>query len=169
MAGPAPAYQPTFSDAQVAECRALIRRQSAPQARVYRAKLALLLHGQPALDNEAAGRRLGKHANWVRYWRKAQTSPSPLRHMFAPGSGRESGSLTGGSPTTTTVSPSPRRVFLPFITASMCQVGRGGVCKAWATEGFRLADKSGRGRQPVFPPAAGGDGEGVGVRDPRAA
>ncbi len=94
----------------MAECRALIRRQSAPQARVYRAKLALLLHGQPALANEAAGRRLGKHANWVRSWRKA-----------------------------------------------------------WATEGFRLADKSGRGRKPVFPPAAGGDGEGVGVRDPRAA
>jgi len=71
----------------------LIRRQSAPQARVYRAKLALLLHGQPALANEAAGRRLGKHANWVRSWRKA-----------------------------------------------------------WATEGFRLADKSGRGRKPVSPP-----------------
>jgi hypothetical protein len=70
MAGPAPTYQPTFSDAQVAECRALIRRHNAPQAQVYRAKLALLLHAQPALDNEAAGRRLGKHANWVRYWRK---------------------------------------------------------------------------------------------------
>ena len=53
-----------------------------------------------------------------------QTSPSPLRHMFAPGSGRESGSLTGGSPTNTTVSPSLLRVFLPFMTASMCQVGR---------------------------------------------
>jgi hypothetical protein len=70
MAGPAPAYQPTFSEAQLAECQALIRRQSAPQARVYRAKLALLLHAHPALDNVAAGRRLGKHENWVRYWRK---------------------------------------------------------------------------------------------------
>jgi hypothetical protein len=70
MAGPAPTYQPTFSDAQVAECRALIRRHNAPQAQVYRAQLALLLHAQPALDNEAAGRRRGKHANWVRYWRK---------------------------------------------------------------------------------------------------
>ena len=70
MAGPVPTYRPTFSEAQVAECRALIRRQSAPQAQVYRAKLALLLHEQPALDNEAAVRRLGKHANWVRYWRK---------------------------------------------------------------------------------------------------
>jgi hypothetical protein len=110
MAGPAPAYQPAFSAAQVADCQALIRRQSAPQAQVYRAKLALLLHAQPGLDNEAAGRALGKHANWVRYWRKT-----------------------------------------------------------WARDGFRLADKAGRGRKPVFPPSAGGDGQGVGVRAPRAA
>jgi hypothetical protein len=110
MAGPAPAYQPAFSEAQVAECQALIRRQSAPQAQVYRAKLALLLHARPRLDNEAAGRALGKHANWVRYWRKR-----------------------------------------------------------WATEGFRLADRAGRGRKPVFPPSAGGAGQGVGVRAPRAA
>ncbi len=71
MAGPAPRYQPTFFEAQIAACRALVRRQNAPQAQVYRAKLALLLHDDPALDNEAAGRQLGKHANWVRYWRKA--------------------------------------------------------------------------------------------------
>lgn len=70
MAGPAPTYQPTFSAAQIADCRALIRRQSAPQAQVCRAKLALLLHDAPRLDNEAAGRALGKHANWVRYWRR---------------------------------------------------------------------------------------------------
>jgi hypothetical protein len=70
MTGPAPTYQPTFSDAQVADCRALLRRHRAPQAQVYRAKLALLLHDQPALDNEAAGRALGKHANWVRSWRR---------------------------------------------------------------------------------------------------
>ena len=88
----------------------MIRRQSAPPARVYRAKLALLLHGPPARDNAAAGRRPGKHANGGRSWRKAR-----------------------------------------------------------ATEGFRRADKGGRGRKPVSPPAAGGEGEGVGVREPRAA
>ncbi len=71
MAGPAPRYQPTFFEAQIAACRALVRRQNAPQAQVYRAKLALLLHDDPALDNEAAGRQLGEHANRVRYWRKA--------------------------------------------------------------------------------------------------
>ena len=66
MAGPAPAYQPLFSEAQVAECQALRRRHNAPPAQVYRAKLALLLHASPGRDNEAAGRRRGKHANWVR-------------------------------------------------------------------------------------------------------
>ncbi len=110
MSGPAPTYQPTFSEAQVAECRALVRRQSAPQAQACRAKLALLLHDDPALDNEAAGRQLGKHANWVRYWRKA-----------------------------------------------------------WVQDGFRLTDRGGRGRKPAFPPSSGRDGQGAGLRDPRAA
>jgi hypothetical protein len=105
MAGPAPTYQPTFSEAQIVECRALIRRQNAPQAQVYRAKLALLLHAAPGLDNEAAGRQLGKHANWVRYWRKT-----------------------------------------------------------WARDGFRLADKPGRGRKPAFSPSGGRHGQGAGLR-----
>ncbi len=70
MAGPAPKYQPTFTDEQLAACRRLLRRHSAPQAQVARARLALLLHEAPALDNVAAGRRLGKHENWARYWRK---------------------------------------------------------------------------------------------------
>jgi hypothetical protein len=70
MAGPAPVYQPTFTAAQVALCERTARQHNAPQARVYRAKLALLLHERPALDNVAAGQRLGKHENWVRYWRR---------------------------------------------------------------------------------------------------
>jgi hypothetical protein len=37
MAGPAPTYQLTFTEAHVAACRALLRRQTAPQAQVYRA------------------------------------------------------------------------------------------------------------------------------------
>jgi hypothetical protein len=110
IAGPAPSYQPTFTAEQVALCERTVRQHSAPQAHVYRARLALLLHGEPALDNEAAGRRLGKHANWVRYWRKR-----------------------------------------------------------WATEGFGLGDKPGRGRKPAFSPGAGGDGQGAGLRGAGAA
>ncbi len=70
MAGPAPTYQPTFAADDLAECERTIRRHHAPQHQVARARLALLLHAQPALDNVAAGRRLGKHANWVRAWRR---------------------------------------------------------------------------------------------------
>ena len=41
--------------------------------------------------------------------------------------------------------------------------------RTWATEGFRLTDQPGRGRKPAFPPAGGGDGQGVGLRGARAA
>jgi hypothetical protein len=88
MAGPAPAYQPTFTAAEVALCERTLRQHSAAQAQVYRARLALLLHEQPALDNEAAGRRLGKHANWVRYWRKRWATEG-FRLFDQPGRGRK--------------------------------------------------------------------------------
>ena len=105
-----PAYQPTFTAEQVALCQQTVRQHTAPQAQVYRAKLALLLHATPALDNVAAGRRLGKHENWVRYWRRI-----------------------------------------------------------WATEGFRLPDKPGRGRKPTLSPPRRGDGQGAGLRSAGAA
>ena len=110
MAGPAPKYQPTFTADELALCERTARRAHAPQNQVARARLALLLHAQPALDNVAAGRRLGKHQNWVRYWRKA-----------------------------------------------------------WATAGFRLADKGGQGRKPAFSPSGGGDGAGARLRAADAA
>ena len=107
MPGPAPSYQPTFTDEQVGQCRRVVRQHTAPQAQVYRAKLALLLHEAPTLDNVSAGRRLGKHENWVRYWRRR-----------------------------------------------------------WATDGFRLTDKPGRGRKPTLSPPPGGHGDGAGLRTP---
>lgn len=105
MAGPAPTHQPLITAEEVATCQALLRRHSAPQAQVFRAQLAVLLHADPACDSEAAGRRLGKHGNWVRYWRRS-----------------------------------------------------------WATDGFRLTDRPGRGRKPRVSPPAGGDRGGAGVR-----
>ncbi len=110
MPGPAPLYQPTFAAEQVAACERVVRQHTAPQAQVARAKLALLLHAQPRLDNPRAARQLGKHENWVRYWRRS-----------------------------------------------------------WATEGFRLADKPGRGRKPAFPPSGRGHGHGAGLRAARPA
>ncbi len=105
MPGPPPTYQPTFTPEQVAVCEQMVRRQSAPQAHVSRARLALVLHANPALDNVTASRRLGKHANWVRYWRRI-----------------------------------------------------------WATTGFRLTDRPGRGRKPTVSPPVGGDGQSLGLR-----
>jgi hypothetical protein len=41
--------------------------------------------------------------------------------------------------------------------------------RAWATAGFRLTDKPGRGRKPAFSPAASRDGQGPRLRAARAA
>ena len=110
MPGPAPAYQPTFADEQIVQCQRLVRQHTAPQAQVYRAKLALLLHDYPALDNVTAGKHLGNHENGVRYWRRI-----------------------------------------------------------WASEGFRLTDKPGRGRKPTFSPSAGRHGQSASLRTARSA
>ena len=88
MPGPAPAYQPPFTDDEIAQCQRLVRQHTAPQAQVYRAKLALLLHEQPALDNVTAGKYLGKHENWVRYWRRIWTTAG-FRLTDKPGRGRK--------------------------------------------------------------------------------
>jgi len=97
MPGPLPYYQPTFTDEQIAACERLARQPSAPQAQVYRAKLALLLATDPSLDNPAAARLLGKHENWVRYWRRTWALAG-FRLADRPGRGRKPRfSPSGGS------------------------------------------------------------------------
>jgi len=110
MPGPAPTYRPTLTPEGVAACERLLRRPTAPQAQVARAKLALLLHARPDLDTAAVARLLGRHVNWVFRWRRA-----------------------------------------------------------WATEGFRLTDKPGRGRKPALSPPGRGDSEGPRLRAARPA
>ena len=88
MPGPAPTYQPTFTTEGLALCHRVVRRHSAPQAQVARAKLALLLHERPALDNVAAGRQLGKHEHRVRYWRRIWAREG-FRLTDKPGRGRK--------------------------------------------------------------------------------
>ena len=88
MPGPAPAYRPTFTAEQLAECRRVVRQHSAPQAQVARAKLALLLHDEPALGHATAARRLGKHPNWVRGWRRVWAQEG-FRLTDKPGRGRK--------------------------------------------------------------------------------
>lgn len=110
MPGPAPTHRPTFTPAQLADCARLSRQHQAPQLPAARAKLALLLHADPAIDHATAARHLGKHPNWVRRWRRL-----------------------------------------------------------WATEGFRLTDRQGRGRRPAFSPSGRGDRQGAGLRTADAA
>jgi hypothetical protein len=88
MPGPAPTYHPTFTPDEVAACERLLRRPTAPQAQVERARLALLLHAQPDLDTAAAGRRLGKHVNWVFRWRRTWAREG-FRLTDRPGRGRK--------------------------------------------------------------------------------
>jgi hypothetical protein len=68
--GPPPTYQPRFSEAEVAQARALVDRRQAPHGHVQRARLALLLHEQPGLRSPEAARRLGQSTSWVRQWRQ---------------------------------------------------------------------------------------------------
>ena len=88
MPGPAPTYRPTFAPEDLATCERLLRRPTAPQAQVERAKLALRLHAEPTLDNVTAGRQLGKHENWVRYWRRTWVREG-FRLTDKPGRGRK--------------------------------------------------------------------------------
>ncbi len=105
MPGPVPIYRPTLTPEEEAACERLLRRPTAPQAQVARARLALLLHARPDLDTAAAARQLGRHVNWVFRWRRI-----------------------------------------------------------WATTGFRLTDRPGRGRKPALSPPGGGHGQGAGLR-----
>jgi len=88
VAGPAPSYQPTLTPAQVQVCKQLLRQHRAPQAQVARARLALLLHEQPALDSATAARQLGKHPHWAYTWRK-RWATSGWQLTDQPGRGRK--------------------------------------------------------------------------------
>jgi hypothetical protein len=85
---PAPHYQPTFTEADLAHAREVARRPTSRQDHARRARLALLLAAEPALSNPAAGRRVGLHPNAVRYWRKVWCQ-GPFRLTDLPGRGRK--------------------------------------------------------------------------------
>jgi hypothetical protein len=70
MPGLKPIYRPSFSDSEIAECERITRQYTAPLHLVQRAKLALLLHEHPDIENPVAARMLDRHENWARYWRK---------------------------------------------------------------------------------------------------
>ena len=70
MPGLKPIYRPKFTINQIEEAQRICNKHSAPHHMVQRAKLVLLLHQHPDIDNPRAARLVGRHENWVRYWRK---------------------------------------------------------------------------------------------------
>ena len=90
MPSPRPAYYPAFEPADVAALERMVHKPTLAHRLVQRAKLALLLHRQPAIASAAAARQLGQHPNWVRTWRKrwATTGFSVAALEDQPRSGR---------------------------------------------------------------------------------
>lgn len=88
MPRPVPHYQPTFTEADLAQARDVARRPTSRQDHARRARLALLLAVEPTLSNPATGRRIGLHENAVRYWRKVWCT-GPFRLKDLPGRGRK--------------------------------------------------------------------------------
>ncbi len=157
MAGPTPLYQPTFSAAQIAACQALTRQQSAPQARVYRAKLALLLHAAPGRDKVALGSQLGRHANGVRYWRKIRATEGS-RLADRGGQGRKPAFPVGCQNSSNPASSGEQR---PLAVAFCGMIGQVGAPDAAVRLVFSWFLRVGRGNSvcallkpmnhPVFP------------------
>jgi hypothetical protein len=63
MPGLKPRYRPSFSVNQIEEAERISNKHTAPHNKVQRAKLVLLLHQQPDMDNPQAARFLGRHEN----------------------------------------------------------------------------------------------------------
>ena len=60
MPSPRPAAQPQFTPDDIVVLQTLVRKPSLPYRTVQRAKLALLLHADPALPSPVAAAQLGQ-------------------------------------------------------------------------------------------------------------
>jgi hypothetical protein len=69
MPGPRPTSF-TFPEAFLQEALATVRRRTALVQTVQRFRLVLLLHEEPNLGNDAAGRLIGLSARQVQRWRR---------------------------------------------------------------------------------------------------
>ena len=70
MPGPLSAFCPQFPEDFLAEVRATLRRKTAPQQSVQRCRLVLLLHENPHLPQQEAGRSVGLSGRQVFRWRQ---------------------------------------------------------------------------------------------------
>jgi hypothetical protein len=93
MPGLKPRYRPQFMVNQIEEAKRISNKHCALHNMVQRAKLVLLLHQLPDMNNPQATHLLGRHENWVCYWRKHWTTEEfSLRDK--PRSGRKPSSLS---------------------------------------------------------------------------
>jgi hypothetical protein len=70
MSGPPPWFRPAFPEDFVEHARQQVRRKTLAHQEVQRFQLALLLHQNPQLGHEEAGRRVGLSGRQVQRWRQ---------------------------------------------------------------------------------------------------
>ena len=70
MPDPVPKYQPKLRASEVQKAKEVLRRRSSTHGQATRARLAVLLSENRAIENREAARLLGVHENTVRRWRK---------------------------------------------------------------------------------------------------
>ena len=88
MSGPLSAFCPRFPDDFLAEARATVRRKMVPYQLVQRWRLALLLHENPQLGQEGAGRQVGLSGRQVLRWRQ-RWAAGDFSVADSPGRGRK--------------------------------------------------------------------------------
>ena len=88
MPGPLSAFCPAFPEEFLAEVRATLRRKTAPQQAVQRCRLVLLLHENPHLPQQEAGRLVGLSGRQVLRWRQ-RWSAGDFSMDDNPGRGRK--------------------------------------------------------------------------------
>ena len=70
LSGPLSAFCPQFPDDFLVAVRATLRRKTAPYQLVQRCQLVLLLHENPHLAQQEAGRHVGLSGRQVLRWRQ---------------------------------------------------------------------------------------------------
>ena len=68
-----PHYQPEFSEQDIEEAQKIVRKHSAGQTQVVRARLLLILSEDPKRSSPSIARELAVHEQTVRKWRKRWT------------------------------------------------------------------------------------------------
>ena len=96
MSGPYPLSCPAFPDDFLQRARWEVRCRTAPYQAVQRSQLALLLHDNPSLAHDEAGRRVGLSGRQVRRWRQRWAAGN-FSLADAPGRGCQAGFSPPGS------------------------------------------------------------------------